>query len=295
VNGVKQAPETLHGFAEITREWKSGDTVAINFDMPVRRVAGNPKIAATRGLVALERGPIVYAFEGLDNSGSVFDIVLPPTANTSAEHRAMLGGVTVLNIPTAAKAWRQDDGELAIKSANLTAIPYALWANRGLTPMTVWVARDGKHARVLPKPTLTSTAKVTTSFHRAGMDPALLNDQLMPQNGTDGFAQDFDFWPHKGSAEWASYEFKEPARVHGATVSWFDDTGTGECRLPTSWRLLYRTEAGEWKPVTGASEYLIRKTEPVKVTFDPVTTKALRLEVQLPERFSAGLYEWGLE
>ena len=47
--------------------------------MPVRRVAGNAKIAATKNQVALERGPIVYAFEGVDNDGSVFDTVLPPT------------------------------------------------------------------------------------------------------------------------------------------------------------------------------------------------------------------------
>jgi len=33
----------------------------------------------------------------------------------------------------------------------------------------------------------------------------------------------------------------------------------------------------------------------VKVTFDPVTTKALRLEIQLPPNFSAGLYEWEVE
>ncbi|MCC6235150.1 MAG: discoidin domain-containing protein, partial [Verrucomicrobiales bacterium] len=177
----------------------------------------------------------------------------------------------------------------------LTAIPYATWANRGPTPMTVWVARHAERARVAPKPTLTSQAKVTTSYHRGGMDLAHVHDQLLPLNATDGFAPNFDFWPHKGTAEWIAYEFAAPARVSSVAVSWFDDTGRGECRLPTSWRVLYRTDANTWEPVKAREDYSIRKTDPVKVTFDPITTRALRLEIQLPLNFSAGLYEWLVE
>jgi DUF1680 family protein len=296
VNGKKVASEMKNGFAEITREWKSGDKVTLAFDMPVRRVASHPNIIADRGLVALERGPIVYAFEGVDNDGSVFETVLPAKAKITPEHRAnLLGGVTVLKIARAEKAFRQQNGEVSARDANLTAIPYAVWANRGLTPMTVWVARDAAHARVAPKPTLTSKAKVTTSYHRNGMEPAYINDQLFPQNATDGFAPDFDFWPHKGTAEWIGYEFEKPTRVQSVSVSWFDDTGSGECRLPTSWRVLYRDASGEWQSAKSTSDYAIRKRDPVKVTFDPVTTTALRLEIQLPPKFSAGLYEWQVE
>jgi hypothetical protein len=175
------------------------------------------------------------------------------------------------------------------------AIPYAVWANRGLTPMTVWLARDASRARVAPKPTLASQARIRVSFSRNGMNPAHINDQLMPRNATDDFAPNFDFWPHKGTAEWIVYEFARPAEVKDVTVSWFDDTGSGECRLPVSWRVLYMAENGEWRPVSGASEYAIRKSDPVKVTFDPVTTRSLRLEIQLPQNFSAGLYEWEVE
>lgn len=296
VNGRTLKVTPQQGYAVIQRQWKAGDTVALDLPMPVRRVAGHAQIAATRGLVALERGPVVYAFEGVDNDGSVFDAVLPAKAVIMPEHRAgLLGGVTVLNVRQAQRAARAENGEIVLKPASLTAIPYATWANRGLSPMTVWVARDAAHARVAPRPTLASQAKVTVSFNRNGMDPARVNDQLMPRNATDGFAPNFDFWPHKGTAEWVAYEFPQPATVKSVTVSWFDDTGSGECRLPASWRVLYRTEAGTWQPVTGASEYLIRKNDPVKVTFAPVTTKALRLEIQLPPNFSAGLYEWEVE
>ena len=295
-DGVRGVPEIKNGFALITRDWKAGDEVTLDLPMPIRRVAGNPKIAATRNQVALERGPIVYAFEGVDNDGSIFDAVLPASAKITAEHRDnFLGGVTVLKVEAAERAARGDSGKLTTKPATLLAIPYAVWANRGLTPMAVWLARDAATARPTPKPTLSSSAKVTVSFARDGMSIAPINDQLVPQNFTDGFAPNFDFWPHKGTAEWITYEFAKPTPVKSVSVSWFDDTGTGECRLSDSWRVLYRTDDGKWEPVKNASDYAIKKRDPVKVTFDSVTTKALRLEIQLSKDFSAGLYEWEVE
>jgi hypothetical protein len=127
------------------------------------------------------------------------------------------------------------------------------------------------------------------------MNTAYLNDQLLPQNFTDGFAPNFDFWPHKGTMETITYEFAEPATVKSVRVSWFDDTGSGDCRLPVSWRVLYRDENKQWQPVANPSEYAIKKRDPVRVSFTPVTTKQLRLEVELTKDFSAGLYEWEVE
>ena len=296
VNGKKVSATVQHGFVVITRKWKSGDVVTLELPMPVRRVAGNPKIAATKNQVALERGPIVYAFEGVDNDGSVFDVILPTTAKIKTEYRAdFLGGVTVLNITKAQRVALNGSSKLTTKPTNLTAIPYAVWANRGLSPMAVWLARDAATARPIQTATLSSQAKVTTSFARAGMSLAFINDQLLPQNFTDGFAPNFDFWPHKGTSEWITYDFAQPALVRSVRVSWFDDAGSGECRLPVSWRVVYRDAENKWQPVVNASDYTIRKGDPVKVTFDAVTTKSLRLEMQLTKDFSAGIYEWEVE
>ena len=71
-----------------------------------------------------------------------------------------------------------------------------------------------------------------------------------------------------------------------------DDTGHGECRLPASWRLVYQKTDGAWAPVEGAPVYAVEKAKPCEVTFAPVTTRALRLEVQLPPGFSSGVFEW---
>lgn len=148
VNGKRFATNTTNGFAAINRQWKKGDKVELELPMPVRRVAGNPKIEATRNLVALERGPIVYALEGVDNGGSVFDAVLPVGAKIKPEYRSdFLGGVTVLKIDDARKAGLSNSGKIEAKPANLIAIPYATWNNRGLSPMCVWMARDVERAR----------------------------------------------------------------------------------------------------------------------------------------------------
>ena len=296
LNGRLQALPVEQGYVDLRREWHPGEEVVLELPMPVRRVAGHPNIAATRGQVALERGPIVYAFEGLDNDGRVFDIVLPQTARIEPRFRAdLLGGVTVLEIRDAQRAVRTADGHRATVPASLVAIPYATWANRGLSAMTVWVARDASVARPAPRPTPATRARLTASFARSGMSLEPIRDQLYPSDYPDGRAPQFDFWPRKGTLEWLQYEFPSPTRVQSVVVAWFDDTGTGECRLPASWRILYRDAEGQWQPVRSLDEYGLRKAESVRVKFEPVTTEALRLEVQLRAGFSAGLYEWEVE
>jgi len=107
------------GYYCVTREWKAGDSLRLDLQMPARRVVGNEKIAATRGQVAFERGPVVYCFEQPDQP---IPAIVSATAKLTAKPRPdLLGGVTVLEV----------DGA--------TAIPYYAWNNRGLAPMTVWV------------------------------------------------------------------------------------------------------------------------------------------------------------
>ncbi|MBI3721046.1 MAG: hypothetical protein HY248_00705 [Fimbriimonas ginsengisoli] len=72
---------------------------------------------------------------------------------------------------------------------------------------------------------------------------------------------------------------------------WFDDTGRGQVRVPASWRLLYK-DGAEWKLAENLSPYGVEKDRYNKVTFKPVTTTGLRLEVTMQKEWSAGLQEW---
>jgi len=133
VAGAEVAAAPDHGYVSITREWRAGDAVDIDFSMPVHRVAGNVHIAATRGRVALERGPVVYCVEEAGHNGPLAGLVVPATAGITPEPQpGFLGGVTVLSINGSSVA------------APVTAIPYFSWNNRGLAPMTVWLPDGAK-------------------------------------------------------------------------------------------------------------------------------------------------------
>ena len=115
-----------------------------------------------------------------------------------------------------------------------------------------------------------------------GSKPASSNDQKIPR---------FTWWPHSGSVEWVQYEFMPPRKISTAEVYWFDDRPKGGCRVPASWRLLYK-DGEAWKPVEGASGYGTKPDQFNRTTFRGVQTRGLRLEVQLQQGFSGGILQW---
>lgn len=153
--------------------------------------------------------------------------------------------------------------------------------------MTVWPAREVKAAKPLPAPTLATTATVTTS---GGDGSEAIADQLMPASSRDSRTPYFHWWPKKGTAEWIQLDFSKEATVRRISVYWFDDTGSGECRVPRSWRV-YCRKGEEWKPVGSPSRYGTGAHRFNEVRFSPVKTTAVRLEVQLQDGWSAGVYE----
>ena len=88
-----------------------------------------------------------------------------------------------------------------------------------------------------------------------------------------------------------TYKLGASRKVSSVSVYWFDDTGAGACRVPESWRLLYK-DGGEWKPVANPSGYPVQKDAYSTATFDPVTTDELKLEVKLRPQYSGGILEW---
>ena len=121
-----------------------------------------------------------------------------------------------------------------------------------------------------------------------------VNDRLVPKGENDRSVPYTHWWPKKASTEWIGYEFPQEASVSSATVYWFSDKPWGGCAVPKSWRILYLTASGERKPVEGADGYTVNAGTANTVNFTPVKTKAVRLEVTLPDNDSAGLFEWSV-
>jgi DUF1680 family protein len=129
------------GYARITRKWVRGDKVDLLLPMPVRRVLANQRVAADRGKVALERGPIVFCLEGVDNYGRALDLSLPDDAPVQAFFRPdLLDGVEIL-YGRAVLGGGAASSRNSPDRAAFTAIPYCDWANRGADAMTVWLPR----------------------------------------------------------------------------------------------------------------------------------------------------------
>jgi len=146
----------------------------------------------------------------------------------------------------------------------------------------------------IPAPTIASASKASSTRTNWQFIVNAVNDQHEPKSSGDRLKKHFDWWPAKNTNQWAQYDFAKPAKVSAVEVYWFDDTGIGECRPPKSWRVLYR-ENGEWKPVAHPTGYGCEKDHYNRATFDAVETDGLRLDVEMPERFSSGLLQWKVE
>jgi uncharacterized protein len=142
VNGRPAALALERGFAVVRRTFRKGDTIDLDLPMPVRRVLSHDEVAANAGRVALERGPIVYCAEAVDNGGRVFNLVLPDQAPLEARRREdLLGGVTVLAGRARALFPSEDGLSVLTREQDFVAVPYHLWAHRGEGEMAVWLPR----------------------------------------------------------------------------------------------------------------------------------------------------------
>jgi DUF1680 family protein len=121
------APQRAY-YLPLSRTWAPGDTVEIEFQMPIIAREAHHRVKSVRGQVALTRGPLVYCLESADNPGmDLFQARIDPSSARAEVDPDLLGGVWVLRGET-------------LQGWTFTAIPYAYWANRGESQMVVWLS-----------------------------------------------------------------------------------------------------------------------------------------------------------
>jgi DUF1680 family protein len=295
LNGKSVKFDVDKGYATFEREWHKGDTIDLDFPMPVRRIVANEKVEADHGRVALQRGPLVYCAEGVDNPDKhVRNLLLSEKASFDAEFKQnLLGGITVIKGDAIALSY-DANGKVHEVRQQFTAIPYYAWENRGPGQMEVWIADARAAVHPTPYPTLAMKSTVSVSGDtvtpNGSKDPKLMADGEDPQSSADENSL-FDWLPKRGTTEWAQYTFPKSSTVSQVQVYWFDDTGHGEVRLPGSWRILYK-DGDDWKPVQASGPYGVEKDKYNTVSFTPVTTDALRLELTMQPKYSVGVEEW---
>jgi len=204
VNGESQNKLAVRsGYARLWRRWKSGDVIELDLPMEIRRIEAHPRVEAGAGRVAIQRGPIVYCFEAVDNPGGVQNIVLGKDPEFKAEHRDdLLGGVTVI------KGTDQSGREIV-------AVPYHVWDHRKAGEMVVWVRQEGKS--LTPKVDIGWEGRLYRPFDpvSSAFDPDDKNvvqarNELQASLGTDKvvFIRRYPLTPNHYYTEHINSEFK---------------------------------------------------------------------------------------
>jgi DUF1680 family protein len=115
------------GYAVIIRKWKEGDIINLSLPTPERKVLANEKVKQDSTKFAIQRGPLMYCLEGVDQeSGKVLQTTAK--ANTSL-YSTDLDGINHIHFEAIENN----------KKIKATAIPYYIWANRGASEMKVWI------------------------------------------------------------------------------------------------------------------------------------------------------------
>ena len=329
INGQAAGVETSPGqYIRIDRTWSDGDTVALSLPMEVRLHCWEKN----HHCVSVERGPLTYSLKigeryvcvedrgGWDafeihpttawNYGLVVDSQVQAgsfevkTGDWPKDDMPFTHEGTPIEIQATGRRipeWQLDEFGLVSElqdspvrsdqpTETITLIP--MGAAR-LRISAFPVIGEGPETHKWPSPP-EPAYRATASHCFDGDTLRAVADGQVPRNSDDHDIPRMTWWPNKGSAEWVQADFDEPRKVSAVAVYWFDDTGRGHCRIPDSWLVQYR-DGEAWKPVEAAEPYSVVKDQLNKASFTPVTTTALRLEVQLQKEFSGGILEWQVE
>ena len=154
VNGKPVSGVTPGQYVAFARRWSPGDEIHVKFNMTPQLIEANRRVVDDYGRLAVQRGPLVYCLEQLDQPDdvSLFDVSLDMRHESATpfqeEFRGdLLGGIVMLKHMGAAYDKASSGGGLynlympqapKTRQVELRFIPYYAWANRAGTPMQVW-------------------------------------------------------------------------------------------------------------------------------------------------------------
>ncbi len=143
INGQKTVLPIEHGYYHL-KALQPGDVVEVTYDLQPRYVVSHPKVLNNAGKAAVMRGPIVYCAEQADNADGVFHLRLPHTPGFT-ESKTFIDNGSIALTTHGTKATYADNDSLyqyqlpKWEEADITLIPYHLWANRGEGEMQVYL------------------------------------------------------------------------------------------------------------------------------------------------------------
>jgi uncharacterized protein len=142
-------------YVTLRRAWRPGDEIRLSLGVAPRLTESNPRVDAVRGTACVERGPLVYCLEQVDQVAGLdlLDVRVPRDADMASQWRGdLLDGIVTVEVPGTVVEqgpWKDRlylsaaDRTLSAEVTSLTAVPYYAWANRGPGVMRVWIPLEG--------------------------------------------------------------------------------------------------------------------------------------------------------
>lgn len=327
INGkTVRVQATPLSYIVLNRTWSNGDVLTLKLPMKVTTRTW----AKNKNALSVDYGPLTFSLEigerweryGGTDAWPTFEVYPTTPWNYGLEQGQQSFEVIKKKGPLAAQPFTPENAPVAIRAKarkipawqqdklgmvgllqpsparssepveTVTLIPMGA-ARLRITSFPVIGKGADAHEWVAPPVPKPALYKASASHVNETDTVDALEDGLPVTSSNDGTIPRFTWWDHKGTTEWVQFDLKAATKVSGVQVYWFDDTPGGGCRVPASWRALYK-DGDQWKPVTAKEDYGVAKDQFNTVHFEPVAIGAIRLEVKLQPGQSGGILEWRL-
>ena len=289
VNGQSVSINLKNGYAVIRRTWKTGDKLSLNLPMEPRKILAHEQVIDDRNKFAVQRGPVVFCAEGIDNDAT-FDTYkyLKSAILSSHFDPILLGGTQVVTLD-------QEEGEEGTAD-DVTLIPYSYWSNRGASKMQVWLSLSRKVVYPDSLIFIEGGDFATTNYVSTWEDLTSIYDLYDPITSADKGPGAFGNWVSDrrtvAAWNWVQYNFQEARTISSSEVYWWRD-GAG-ISIPDSSFLSYFDEAqNKHIKITSTMKWGtgILADQYNKEVFTPVQTKEVRLNF-FDRTMAQGILEW---
>jgi hypothetical protein len=146
VNDKNMNCKVKEGFIFVDTPIEKETTIELVLDMPVEKIYANPQVRANAGKVAIQRGPLVYCIEEVDNGDNLSSLRLSDDTQLSWKlDDDILGGIVTIS----GKAYKTDDeswteelysNKKKVETIQtIKAVPYCTWGNRNPGEMLCWI------------------------------------------------------------------------------------------------------------------------------------------------------------
>ncbi len=281
------------GYAVLKRIWEPGDVISLNLPMTPRKLIADARIVEDHERIAIQRGPIVFCAEGVDNNNDILTLNYDIETGLETEFDStLLKGIQTVNIH-AIQPDREEGREIKL-------IPYHLWNNRGRSEMQVWLSV--REYRELPDSLIIINENagdfVTTNYVSPWETLNCIYDLYDPVSSGDKGPGAFGNWIGNGETvgkwNWVQYNFNTSRAISASDVYWWDDHQG--ITLPDSSYLSYMDPGtGNFKiiPGTGSSRNNggIGWDKYNTTNFSPVKTNKIRLNF-IGYQKAQGILEW---